>query len=397
MNRKISLGAAISLMALTAAAAVTLTAVFMMHSLNSSILNFANRSAMFKKLSSVDSIVRSKYVGAIDESELEDDTIKGYVSGLSDKYGTYLDAGEYKSIALSNDGQNIGIGVNIVKTEDGQIKVVSVTDNSPAESAGIKVNDIISSIDGGSVKSIGAAAAINRLKGTEGSAVSVNILRDGKKLSFSITRKKYSVDSVSSKFIGNLGYIKITEFNSKTPSQFSAQLDKLISGGAKGLIFDVRNNPGGLIKSVVPIIDKLVPKGPIVSAKYKDGKKKVLFTSDSNEVNLPMAVLTNQNTASAAELFTAALKDYNKAKSVGTRTYGKGTMQEICDLYDGTALDLSVAYFYPPKSGNFEGKGVAPDITVTLSKEKQRNFYSLSEDDDDQLQSAISYVELKIK
>ena len=145
------------------------------------------------------------------------------------------------------------------------------------------------------------------------------------------------------------------------------------------------------------MIDKLVPAGPVVRAKYKDGPIKVLYTSDASQINLPMAVITNQNTASAAELFTAALKDYGKAKSVGTVTYGKGTMQEIYDLGDGTALDLSVAYFYPPTSDNFEGKGVIPDIPVELSAQAQANFYSLSEEDDTQLQAAISYVEMQIQ
>jgi carboxyl-terminal processing protease len=141
------------------------------------------------------------------------------------------------------------------------------------------------------------------------------------------------------------------------------------------------------------MIDKLVPAGPIVRAKYKDGKiKQIDKMSDANQVNLPMAVLTNQNTASAAELFTAALKDYNKAKSIGTKTYGKGTMQQIIDLKDGTALDLSVALFYPPISDNFEGKGVSPDIQVELTADKQNNFNSLTDDQDDQLQAALSYI-----
>lgn len=397
MNKKISLGAAIGLMALAAAVAVTATSLFMMKSLNVSISDFSQRSAMFKKLADVDATARGKYIGTIDKTKLEDSTVEGYVNGLGDKYGSYLDADDYKSIALSNEGQSIGIGVNVVKTDDGYMKIVSIIADSPAESSGVKVNDVITSIGEEDVKATGLANAINLLKGSEGSSVSFKVLRDGKTIPFTITRKKYSVSSVSSKLIGNLGYVKIMEFDKKTSSQFSSQVDQLISQGAKGLVFDVRNNPGGLLESVAPVIDKIVPAGPIVSAKYKDGTKKVLYTSDAKQINLPMAVITNQNTASAAELFTAALKDYKKAKSVGTKTYGKGTMQEIYDLSDGTALDLSVAYFYPPKSDNFEGKGVLPDINVQLSSEKQRNFYSLDESDDDQLQSAISYVEMQIK
>lgn len=397
MNKKISLGAAISLMALTAAVAITLTAFFVMHSLNVSISDFSQRSAMFKKLADVDATVRTKYVGSIDETDLTDSTIEGYVEGLNDKYGCYLDADDYKNIQLSNEGRSIGIGINAIKSADGYIKVVSVIKDSPAEKAGVKVNDIIIAIGDNDVKTTGYADSINLLKGREGTTAEFTVKRNDKTLSFSIVRKKFSVSTVTSKLIGNLGYIKITEFDSNTASEFSTQVDDLVKQGAKGLVFDVRNNPGGLLESVEAMIDKLVPSGPIVRAKYKDGTMKVLFTSDANEINLPMAVLTNQNSASAAELFTAALKDYGKAKSIGTKTYGKGTMQEICDLSDGTALDLSVAYFYPPTSDNFEGKGVSPDVQVELSEEKQQNFYSLDESDDDQLQSAISYIEMQIQ
>lgn len=397
MNKKISVGAAVSLMALTAAIAITITAFFVMNSLNVSITNFSQRSAMFKKLADVDAMARSKYVGAIDNTKVTDNTITGYMKGLGDKYGCYLDAQDYKSIALSNSGQGLGIGVNVVKATDGCIKVVSVITGSPAQKAGVKVNDEITNIGGEDVKSTGYGNAINLLKGSEGTTVSFTVLRSGKSLPFSVIRQKYTLQSVQSKTIGNLGYVKIVEFDSNTNEQFSQQIDSLVKSGVKGIIFDVRNNPGGLLEAAAPMIDKIVPAGPIVRAKYKDGTMKTLYTSDSKQINLPMAVITNQNTASAAELFTAALKDYGKAKSIGVKTYGKGTMQEILDLNDGTALDLSVAYFYPPKSNNFEGKGVSPDIISQLSEKKQENFYSLSEDEDDQLQAAISYVEMQIK
>ncbi|HEX2938229.1 MAG TPA: PDZ domain-containing protein [Ruminiclostridium sp.] len=224
MNKKISLGAAIGLMALAAAVAVTATSLFMMKSLNVSISDFSQRSAMFKKLADVDATARGKYIGTIDKTKLEDSTVEGYVNGLGDKYGSYLDADDYKSIALSNEGQSIGIGVNVVKTDDGYMKIVSIIADSPAESSGVKVNDVINSIGEEDVKATGLANAINLLKGSEGSSVSFKVLRDGKTIPFTITRKKYSVSSVSSKLIGNLGYVKIMEFDKKTSSQFSSQV-----------------------------------------------------------------------------------------------------------------------------------------------------------------------------
>ena len=397
MNKKISIGAAISLMALTAAVAITITAFFVMNSLNVSIADFSQRSAMFKKLADVDAEIRENYIGTIDNTQLIDDTIDGYMKGLGDKYGGYLNADDYKTVAMSNSGLGIGIGVNLAQASDGYIKIISVFDGSPAQKAGVKVDDEITSIGGEDVKAVGYTNATNQLKGSEGTSVTFTVLRNAQNLNFTVVRQKYTLQSVQSNMIGNLGYIKINEFDSNTNAQFSQQLDSLIKQGASGLIFDVRNNPGGMLDAAVPMIDKLVPAGPILREKYKDGTIKTIYNSTASQINLPMAVLTNHNTASAAELFTAALKDYGKAKSIGETTYGKGTMQEMYDLNDGTALDFSVAYFYPPKSDNFDGKGIQPDIPVSLSEEKQQNFYSLSQDDDDQLQAAISYIEMNIK
>lgn len=392
MNKKISLGAAIMLMAMSAAVAITITVVIVMRMLNSNILDFSQRSAMFKKLYNVDQTVREYYIGKINDASLNDSIIKGYMNGVGDKYGTYFDADEYNRMMLENEGKATGIGINVIESQDGYIKVISVLSDSPAEKSGVIVGDEIVSVEGKDVKSLGYTSAVSMLKGNVGTTASFKVVRDNNYLSFAIVRKDYETQTVQSRMIGDIGYVRIIEFDNNTASQFSTQVDGIISKGAKGIIFDVRNNPGGTLDSAEKIIDKLVPAGPVVRAKYKDGKLTTLYTSKPDQVNLPMAVLTNQNSASAAELFTAALKDYGKAKSIGTKTYGKGTMQRVINLNDGTALDLSVAYFYPPKSDNFEGVGVTPDINVPLSPEKQNNFYSISDSDDDQLQAGLKYI-----
>lgn len=397
MNKKISIGAAVSLMALTAAVSITLTALLVMNSLNGRLASLTQRTALLQKLTAVDSLVREKYVGNLDSTALIDDTIAGYIKGTGDKYGAYLDAEDYGALEQRTSGEGLGIGVNVVSGSDGTIRVVSVISGSPAQKAGVKVGDEITSIGGQDVKTAGYASAVNLLKGSEGSTVQFNVLRGSMTLPFSVVRQKYTLESVQSRRIGNLGYVRIVEFDANTADQFSKQVDSLIAGGAKGLVFDVRNNPGGRVDAAAKMIDKLVPAGPIVRAKYRTGAIQTLYTSDAKQVNLPMVVLQNGNTASAAELFTAALRDYGKAKSVGTKTYGKGTMQEFLSLHDGTALDLSVAYFYPPKSDNFEGVGLQPDIPSELSAAAQQNQYDLSMDDDTQLQTAISTVELQIK
>lgn len=397
MNKKISIGAAVSLMALTAAVSITLTALLVMNSLNGRLASLTQRTALLQKLTAVDSLVREKYVGNLDSTALIDDTIAGYIKGTGDKYGAYLDAEDYSALEQRTSGEGLGIGVNVVSGSDGTIRVVSVISGSPAQKAGVKVGDEITSIGGQDVKTTGYASAVNLLKGSEGSTVQFNVLRGSMTLPFSVVRQKYTLESVQSRRIGNLGYVRIVEFDANTADQFSKQVDSLIAGGAKGLVFDVRNNPGGRVDAAAKMIDKLVPAGPIVRAKYRTGAIQTLYTSDAKQVNLPMVVLQNGDTASAAELFTAALRDYGKAKSVGTKTYGKGTMQEFLSLHDGTALDLSVAYFYPPKSDNFEGVGLQPDIPSELSAAAQQNQYDLSMDDDTQLQTAISTVELQIK
>lgn len=380
------------LMAMTAAVAITITIVIVMRMLNSDIMDFSQRSAMFKKLYTVDQTVRENYIGKINDATVNDDIIEGYMKGIGDKYGTYFDADEYNKMMLENEGKATGIGVNVIESSDGYIKVVSVLAGSPADKSGVMVNDEIVSVEGKDVKSLGYTSAVNMLKGNVNTTATFKVIRSDSYLSFSIVRSTYETQTVQSRMIDNIGYVRIIEFDSNTATQFSTQVDSLISKGAKGIIFDVRNNPGGLLDSVEKMIDKIVPEGAVVRAKYKDGKITTLYNSKPDQINLPMAVLTNQNSASAAELFTAALKDYGKAKSIGVKTYGKGTMQKVINLNDGTALDLSVAYFYPPTSDNFEGVGVTPDINVTLSQDKQNRFYSLTDSEDDQLQAGIKYI-----
>lgn len=397
MKKKVSLGTAIMLMAMSAAVAVTVTAVIVIRILNGSLTDFSARAAQFKKLANVDAIVRENYIGAINGTTLDDGLAAGYMKGIGDKYGAYLDADQTNQLKLDNEGKSVGIGVSVVQDSDGSIKIVSVVDGSPAKAAGLRAGDFIRAVGGKDVKDEGYTTALSQLRGEAGTQVTVTIETDGVQREVTLTRKTFATTTVQSHAIGQVGYVRIQEFDGTTAQQFSDQVDALVKGGAKALVFDVRNDPGGLLDAVEKMLDKLLPAGPVVRQKAKTGGITTIYTSDAAEVKLPMAVLTNGSTASAAELFTAALKDYGKAKSVGEKTYGKGTMQRIFDLGDGTALDLSVAYFYPPKSDNFEGKGVEPDIPATLSQDKLQRFYELTDGEDDQLQAALQYVEGEIK
>ena len=233
--------------------------------------------------------------------------------------------------------------------------------------------------------------------GEEGSTLDLVVRRDSQDDEVEIVRRNVEVPMVTWKQYGDVGYVKIKEFHNNTPAQFNAAIKQLTSGGIKALIFDVRGNPGGTIDSVVDMLDTLLPEGNLVSATYHDGHTEVLGTSDAEEVNLPMVVLTNESTASAAELFAQAIKDYNKGRTVGTQTYGKGVMQTIYPLSDGGALSITVAKYNPPKSENFDGVGVKPDYAVQLTAEQQRNLYELDEQTDPQLRKALELAEAVIK
>jgi carboxyl-terminal processing protease len=396
MSKKISVGAAIMLMGMTAAVTITITVLIYTNVFNLNINSLTQRQSLFNNLTSVDAFVRANYIGKIDETTLQDNLKAGYMAGIGDKHGFYYDAATFKQVQLGNEGKGLGIGVSVVKADDGNIKVVSVSKGSPADTKAVMVADEITIIGGQKVTDLGYDKAVELLHGGVGTKADFAVLRAGKQVIFSIVRSQYELQTVIPQMINNIGYIKITEFDSNTDAQFSAALDSLKSKGAQGIIFDVRNNPGGELTVCENMLNKLLPKGPIVKAVDKSGKVTVLKNSDGVDFKLPMAVLTNGNSASAAELFTAALRDYNKAKSVGTKTYGKGTMQQTFRLNDGSAITLTVAYFNPPKSPNFDGKGIAPDVEVELAADKINHFYELSQNDDDQLQAAIGYIDTLI-
>lgn len=387
---------AVMLMAMVSAVSITVTLIFSMNYFNSRLGSAQSSNLLYRKLSEVDKIVSDNYIGKINTDTLNDDIIRGYIEGIGDKHANYFNAKSYQQVDMSFKGKGIGIGVTVVQNTDGNIKVISVADGSPADSAKIKPEDIITSVGGQKVVSLGYDKAVQMLKGDVGTTAVFTVQRDGKELSFSIIRKNYDTQTVQWHMIGNLGYIKILEFDNNTSSQFNSAVAAVQAKGAKGVVFDVRDNPGGELDSVESILDTLLPKGPIVSATYKNGKTKVLKYSDDKQLSLPMAVVTNANTASAAELFTCALKDYKKAESVGEKTYGKGTMQQIFNLSDGSAVSISIAKFNPPYSANFDGKGVSPDIAVALDAESASHLFDLSYAQDTQLQAAVNYLDTRI-
>ena len=395
MNKKVSLGAAICFMAIAAAITFTITMSFAKNIFNSKIANVDERANVYEKLAEIDQIVRNNALEDIDEDALMNAIADGYMAGLNDDYAYYMDQDEYQNYQMDNAGELIGIGITVSLDESGYILVNDVTPDSPAAVAGIQAGDLIVRIDDTDVLSVGYNEATAMVRGEEGTRVNITVRRNQEELTLEAVRTKITTTSVSYRMIGENGYIKITGFDATTPDDFKAAVSDLQSQGATGLIFDVRNNPGGLLDGVAKVLDFLLPEGDIVSVTDSKGNTEVLYESDENSVDMPMVVLVDGNTASAAELFSASLRDYNKAELVGVNTFGKGIMQTAYSLSDGSAINLTTHYYNPPSGVNFHGVGLKPDYEVNLTPDQQLSLSELSDEEDAQLQKAISVLDAK--
>ncbi len=393
MNKKVSLGAAICFMAIAAAVTFTITMYFSLNIFNSKIANVAERDEFYDKLAEIDTIVRNNYLEDIDEDELMDSVADGYMAGLDDPYSRYMNQEEYQQYQMDNAGQLVGIGVTVQLDESGYILVNSVEEGSPAENAGIQAGDLIIKVGDLDVLAAGYNEAVNAVRGEEGTKVTLTIRRNNEDIQVEAVRKLITSTTITYRMIGEDGYIKISEFDETTLNDFKNAVSDLMSQGATGLIFDVRNNPGGLLDSVAGVLDYLLPEGTIVSATNKKGDTRVLYESDADCIDLPMIVICNGETASAAELFSAALRDYQKAELVGTNTFGKGIMQTAYNLADGSAVSLTTDYYNPPSGINFHGVGLKPDYEVKLTADQELNLANLDENSDPQLQKAITVLD----
>lgn len=365
MNKKISLGLALSLIAVSIAVTFILTSFFSLQSFNTKVMDVNEKGKKYSALQSIDTVVRDSYYGDINEQSLEDGILKGYVQGLGDKYSRYLTEEEYLTELNENSGTLVGLGLTLSDDESGYIRISEIVSSSPASDSGLLVDDLIINIDGIDVKEISFSEAADAMKGTEGSTIRLTIRRDGKDTEYSFTRRSIIVQSVESEMLGSLiGYIKINKFKENTPEQFIEALERLTVNGARAIIFDVRGNGGGLVSALQKCLDPLLPEGIIATSEYKDGHTETLIYSDSSELSIPMAVIADHKTASAAELFAASLRDFGKAAIVGEQTYGKGVMQDITELDDGDALVLTVAKYKTAYSECYDGIGVTPDYPV---------------------------------
>ena len=353
-------------------------------------------SSVEGKLDEIQTLMETYYLEDIDTEQVEDFLYKGAVAGLGDIYAAYYTEEEYQSMIDSTNGSYYGIGVEISQNmTTGIITISRVFEGSPAEEAGLLPGDVIYMIGDTEVTGEDLNKVVSLIKGEEFTTTTVTVAREGEKdyLEVEVERRTIEVPTVESEMLdGNIGYIAITSFDDVTTEQFLTALDTLESQGMEKLIVDLRNNGGGLVSSVCAILDRLLPEGLIVYTEDKYGNREEEYSDAENYFDKPLAVLVNGNSASASEIFAGAIKDYGIGTLVGTTTYGKGIVQKIYPLSDGTAVKLTVSKYYTPNGNNIHGIGIEPDVIVELD-ESLENQVTVSKEEDNQLQAAIEALE----
>lgn len=344
-------------------------------------------------------LINNYYYEDVEEKDLYDGMYQGMLNSLGDPYSVYYTGEEYAAMLESSSGIYSGIGALVSQNIKSKEAIVSkVFENAPAAEAGMLPDDIIKIIDDVDVTSLELNEVVRRMKGLEGTEVVVKVQREqsSELIPLKITRRKIEVPTVEFEMLKDeIGYISVLEFDEVTVAQFENAINKLEEQGMKGLIVDLRDNPGGLYTSVIAMLDRMLPKGLLVYTEDKSGMKDERYAVDDEEFTLPLAVLVNGYSASASEIFAGAIQDYKKGTIVGTQSYGKGIVQSIFPLEsDNTAIKLTVSAYYTPNGRNIHGTGITPDVEVELNEELKKKPTVLKEEDN-QLQEAIRVVKEK--
>ena len=340
------------------------------------------------KLNAIDSVLESFYFGDVDDETAKDNIYKAYLSSYGDKYTMYYTADEYKALKESTNGKFYGIGAVCQLSGEGGVLLVDVYDNGAGYQAGLRSGDRVVNVHGRDIIDMELSSAVALIKGDKGTSVTLEVIRGTERLTFSAVRDAVEAKTVSYTLLdNNIGYLSISQFEEVTTKQFKAAVEDLQSQGMKGLVIDIRNNPGGLLDTVVGMLKYMLPDGLIVYTEDKQGNRKEYKGQDNDEFNLPLAVIVNGNSASASEIFAGAIQDYGKGTIIGTQTYGKGIVQTVKPLTDGSAIKFTIAKYFTPKGQDIHGKGVTPDMVVE---------YDTDADVDTQLDAAIKNVEAQI-
>ena len=368
------------------------------------------------KLAYLEELIDRYYLGDKDEEKLQEGLYAGLLYGLDDPYSRYYTAEEYDSENSSNEGSYVGIGILMEKNKEGGVKIVECYEGGPGEKAGLEEGDIISAIDGEDITEDEVSDVADIVRNSDKDSVVLTVHREGAEDAMEITVPVTDVElpSVFHEMLDSkIGYIRITQFTGVTGEQYQEAFDDLQKQGMEKMIVDLRDNPGGLLDSVCDVLRKILPEGLIVYTEDKDGNREEEKCDGKNELRIPLAVLVNESSASASEIFSGAIQtfgtgevvgtttygkgvvqDYGIGTIVGTTTYGKGVVQSIRQLSDGSAIKLTVANYYTPKGNNINKTGIKPDIEVSLDTSLlNKNKDEITHEEDNQLQEAIKAVE----
>ena len=349
-------------------------------------------SSAYGKMSEIEYIVKNNYYKEVDVEKVADYLAYGYMFGLDDDYATYLDNDQYNNFTDSNAGNSFGIGITVcLDTDTGYVYVINVSKDSPADKASIKRGDLIYKIADIEVNEQNYAECIEKIRGAKGSKIKLGVISSNKKKEVEVTRDDFIRQTVFYRMIGSSCYIEITSFEQPTVEQFKEAIEYAQDKKADSLIIDLRENSGGLVDSASQMLDMLLPEGVLMYAHYRDNVR-VEAKSDKNHIDLKMAVIVNGNTASASEYFASAIRDYQKGKLIGNKTYGKGIMQTTFELSDGSAVRLTVATVTTKNKVNYHEVGLTPDVEVNYTEEQQKVYYKLG-DKDPYILKAIKTVE----
>ena len=345
-----------------------------------------------QKIAEIQKIVDTYYVNEYDKGFMEETMYKGMVASLKDPYSYYMTEEEFKQFKENTEGNYVGIGITVNLTEDENMLINQVFEGSPAKESGLKEGDKITKVDGVLVNLENYQDVVSSIKGEEGTSVKLTVYRESENKTFDteVTRKSIDVPTVEHKMLeDNIGYISISQFDRVTSSQFKEAFNSLNS--ANGLIIDLRNNPGGLLTSVEKIADEIIPEGNVVYTIDKEGNRKD-FNADPNYIDIPMVMLVNGNSASASEILAGAFQDRGRGKLVGTQTFGKGLVQNLYKIPDGSAVKITIEKYYTPKGVCIQGIGITPDYIVE-NESDLASVQLIPHSEDTQLIEAVRVLE----
>ena len=358
------------------------------------LVTSSENGSIESELNKYKSIIDKYYLGEVDEEKLKEGAIKGYIEGLDDPYTEYISKEDMQDFMDDTTGNFVGIGIYMVKdTETNKIMVLAPIKNSPAEKAGILPGDLIISVDGVEYSADDMSVAAAKIKGEEGTTVKLEILRGTETLNFELKRENIKVNPVEGKVLENkIGYIEFSSFDEGTAEDFKAKYEELEKQGIKSLIIDLRNNGGGLVDEALKIADYIADKGSVLLYEVdKNNNEKEAKSENDPIINMPIVILTNENTASSSEILAGALKDLGKAKTCGTTTYGKGVIQQLLTLPDGSGIKITSEEYLTPNRTKINKVGIEPDEKVELP-DTVTNVLRVEEKDDTQLQKAIEML-----